>query len=269
MKLKFFPAALVSIVALALTGCSTAAVDTNTPAGTDNSLTSVLDSGTLVIGTEGTYRPFSFHEGGSGKLTGYDVEVARAVANQMGVEAKFEETQWDAIFAGLTAGRWDTVANQVSRTPERIAAYEFSTPYTYSTGVIVVPADNTSITSFASLQGMTTAQSLTSNWYTLATQSGANIEAVEGWAQSVALVEQGRVDATVNDKLTFLDYAKTNGAKNLKIAAETEERSESAFAVAKGGTKLAEAVSDALKALTADGTLAKLSDKYFGADVSQ
>ena len=267
MKFRFVPAALLSVVALALTGCT--AADTDTAASTDDSLTNVLDAGTLVIGTEGTYRPFSFHEDGSGELTGYDVEVARAVANQMGVEAKFEETQWDAIFAGLTAGRWDTVANQVSRTPERIAAYEFSTPYTYSTGVIVVPADNTSITSFASLQGMTTAQSLTSNWYTLATQSGANIEAVEGWAQSVALVEQGRVDATVNDKLTFLDYTKTNGAKNLKIAAETEERSESAFAVAKGGTKLAEAVSDALKALTADGTLAKLSDKYFGADVSQ
>lgn len=270
MKLKLFPAAVLSIVALTLTGCSAASTaTTDGAADTDDSLSSVLDAGTLIIGTEGTYRPFSFHEEGSGTLTGYDVEVARAVAAELGVDATFEETQWDAIFAGLTAGRWDTVANQVSITPERIDAYEFSTPYTYSTGVIVVPADNTSITSFASLKGMTTAQSLTSNWYTLATESGANVEAVEGWAQTVALVEQGRVDATVNDKLTFLDYQKTNGANDLKIAAETEERSESAFAFAKGGTKLAQAVSEALATLTADGTLAELSDEYFGADVSQ
>ena len=267
IKLRFIPAAVLSVVALTLTGCSASNGDSAT--GTDDSLSSVLDSGTLVIGTEGTYRPFSFHEGGSGELTGYDVEVARAVAAELGVDAAFEETQWDAIFAGLTAGRWDMIANQVSITPERVGSYEFSTPYTYSTGVIVVPADNTSITSFASLKGLTTAQSLTSNWNALATESGAIVEAVEGWAQSVTLVEQGRVDATVNDKLTFLDYQKSTGADNLKIAAETTERSESAFAFAKDGTALAEAVNEALATLTADGTLAELSDKYFGADVSQ
>ena len=261
MKFRFIPAALLSVVAITLTGCSASSAD--------DSLSSVLETGTLTIGTEGTYRPFSFHEDGSGELTGYDVEVARAVAAELGVDAVFEETQWDGIFAGLTAGRWDTIANQVSITPERLEAYEFSTPYTYSTGVIVVPADNTSITSFASLDGLTTAQSLSSNWYTLATESGANVQSIEGWAQSVALVEQGRVDATVNDKLTFLDYQKTNGADNLKIAAETEERSESAFAFAKDGTALADAVSEALATLSNDGTLAELSDKYFGADVSQ
>ncbi|MBG6212813.1 MAG: amino acid ABC transporter substrate-binding protein [Cryobacterium sp.] len=269
MKLRFIPAAVLSVVALTLTGCSASNGTEDAATGTDDSLSSVLDSGTLVIGTEGTYRPFSFHKDGSGELTGYDVEVARAVAAELGVDARFEETQWDAIFAGLTAGRWDTIANQVSITPERLDSYEFSAPYTYSTGVIVVPADNTSITSFAGLKGQTTAQSLTSNWYTLATESGATVEAVEGWAQSVALVEQGRVDATVNDKLTFLDYQKTNGADNLKIAAETKDRSESAFAFAKDGTALAEAVSKALATLSADGTLAELSDKYFGADVSQ
>ena len=267
MKFRFIPAALLSVVALTLTGCSAANGDG--AATTDDSLSSVLDSGTLTIGTEGTYRPFSFHEDGSGELTGYDVEVARAVAAELDVDAVFEETQWDGIFAGLTAGRWDTIANQVSMTPERLEAYEFSTPYTYSTGVIVVPADNTSITSFASLAGLTTAQSLSSNWYALATESGANVQSIEGWAQSVALVEQGRVDATVNDKLTFLDYQKTNGADNLKIAAETEERSESAFAFAKDGTALADAVSEALATLSDDGTLAAISDKYFGADVSQ
>jgi len=275
MKRHLVSATVLTLAAaVALAGCSASAGDSGgasggSTTGTDDSLSSVLESGTLTIGTEGTYRPFSFHADGSGELTGYDVEVAEAVADQLGVEAKFEETQWDAIFAGLEAGRFDTIANQVSITPEREAAYAFSAPYTYSTGVIVVPSDNTSITSFDSLSGKTTAQSLTSNWYTLATESGATVQSVEGWAQSVALVEQGRVDATVNDKLTYLDYKKQTGASGLKIAAETTDRSESAFAFAKGGTALADAVTDALATLSADGTLAAISDTYFGADVSK
>ncbi|MDH6237661.1 amino acid ABC transporter substrate-binding protein [Cryobacterium sp. CG_9.6] len=268
MKLTLPTAALFTAIALTLTGCAASDTGSSATAGADTSLSAVEEAGTLTVGTEGTYRPFSFHEDGSGDLTGYDVEVATAVAKELGVSVTFEETQWDAIFAGLTAGRFDMIANQVSITPEREAAYTFSTPYTYSTGVIVVPTDNTDITSFASLSGKTTAQSLTSNWNALATESGATVEAVEGWAQSVALVEQGRVDATVNDKLTFLDYQKQTGADGLKIAAETSEQSESAFAFAQGGTALAEAVDAALATLKENGTLATISDKYFGADVS-
>ena len=264
----------ISAIALTLAGCSTGGDTTDADAGApssggDTSLSDVLEAGTLTVGTEGTYRPVTFHDGGSGDLTGYDVEVATAVAEELGVEVKFEETQWDAIFAGLEAGRFDVIANQVSITPEREEKYTFSTPYTVSTGVIVVQADDTSITSFEDLEGRTTAQSLTSNWYALAEESGATIEAVEGWAQSVALVEQDRVDATINDKLTFLDYAQTNDASGLKVAAETEEESLSAFAFRKGSSALAIAFDEALVALTDDGTLAEISEKYFGQDVSR
>lgn len=263
-----------ALAAITLTGCSTDGDTTATDEGAtstagDTSLSDVLDAGTLTVGTEGTYRPFSFHEDGSGDLTGYDVEVVTAVAEELGVEVEFEETQWDAIFAGLEAGRFDVIANQVSITPEREEKYTFSAPYTVSTGVIVVPADDSSITSFEDLEGKTTAQSLTSNWKALAEESGAKIEAVEGWAQSVALVEQDRVDATINDKLTFLDYAKNNDASGLKVAAETEEESLSAFAFRKGSSELAIAFDEALIALTEDGTLAEISEKYFGEDVSR
>lgn len=261
--------AVITTIALALAACSSPTPGSvATSDGTDTSLTDVQSAGTLTVGTEGTYRPFTYHEGGSGDLTGFDVDVVTAVAKKLGVTAAFEETQWDAIFAGLTAGRFDVIANQVSITPERQAAYAFSAPYTYSTGVIVVPSENTSITSFATLEGKTTAQSLTSNWNTLATASGATVQGVEGWAQSVALVEQGRVDATVNDKLTYLDYRVQTGAAGLKIAAETTDQSESAFAFAKGSDELAAAVTAALAELTADGTLTEISTTYFGADVS-
>src|SRR5919112_289095 len=88
-----------------------------------------------------------------------------ALADELGLEVQFQETQWDAIFAGLDAGRFDTIANQVSITPERKEKSRFSKPYTISHGVIVVNEGDTSIAGFDDLDGKTTAQSLTSNWY--------------------------------------------------------------------------------------------------------
>ena len=232
-------------------------------------LAQVRKAGVITVGTEGTYRPFTYHQNGSGALTGYDVEVMRAVAKQLGVDVKFEETQWDAIFAGLDAGRFDAIANQVSITPERQAAYDFSTPYTVSPGVIVVKKGDHSISSFQDLKGKTTAQSLTSNWYTLAKDSGASVQNVEGWAQAVTLLKQGRVDATVNDELTYLDYEHTEGDTGLAVAATTDDKAHNAIAFRRGSDSLVKAVDQALVTLRKDGTLAKISTKYFGQDVSR
>ncbi|GGM35492.1 amino acid ABC transporter substrate-binding protein [Promicromonospora citrea] len=255
-------AAAATAALLALTGCG----GSGESGGAGDDLG--LSGDTLVVATEGTYRPFSFHDE-SGELVGYDVEVAEAVGEKLGVEVEFQETQWDAIFAGLDAGRFDTIANQVTITPEREADYVFSAPYTVSTGVLVVAADNDEIQDFADLDGRTTAQSLTSNWKDLAEENGATVEAVEGWAQAVALLEQGRVDATINDSLTYLDYATTDDASGIRVAAETEEQSEAAFVVTPDNEALAEAITGALDELRADGTLAELGEKYFGEDVSE
>jgi L-cystine transport system substrate-binding protein len=263
---------LIAAAGLALTGCGSASTSPSSSApaaGADTSLSDVKSAGVLKVGTEGTYRPFSFHENGSGDLTGYDIEIINAVAAKLGVKPAFQETQFDAIFAGLDAKRFDVVANQISITDERKAKYDFSTPYTVSTGVIVTKADNNSINSFDDLKGKTTAQSLTSNWYKLAQQSGANIENVEGWAQAITLLKQGRVDATINDKLTYLDYQKTDHDTGIKVAAETTDKSLSALALRKGSTSLTDAMNKALGELAADGTLTKISQKYFDADVSK
>lgn len=256
-------ATAASAALLALTGCGSSG-----ESGGAGEELGLVSGDTLTVATEGTYKPFSYHDE-SGELVGYDVEVAEAVAENLGVEVTFEETQWDAIFAGLDAGRFDTIANQVTITPEREADYVFSAPYTVSTGVLVVAADNDEITSFEDLDGRTTAQSLTSNWNELAQESGAEVEAVEGWAQAVALLEQDRVDATINDSLTYLDYANTEDASGIKVAAETEEESQSAFVVTPEREALAEAIDGALEDLRADGTLAELGEKYFGEDVSE
>lgn len=276
MKRHIIALLSTALLAVTMSACGNTAAPSATQGSGDATATAggltlqqVKDAGVLKVGTEGTYKPFSFHEGGTGPLTGFDVEIATAVAGKLGVEAKFEETQWDGIFAGLQAGRFDTIFNQVSITPERKDKYLFSTPYTVSTGVIVTKADNTDITSFADLKGKTTAQSLTSNWNTMATEAGADVQAVEGWAQAITLVKQGRVDATINDKLTYLDSQKTKNDPGIKIAVETTEKSESAAAFRTGSEDLVKAVDTALADLRADGTLAQISEKYFGADVTK
>ncbi|MDF2575642.1 MAG: polar amino acid transporter substrate-binding protein, partial [Agromyces sp.] len=238
--------AAASAAVLALAACSSGATDGGTDAAGGEDEYGLVSAGTLTVATEGTYRPFSYHEDGSGDLVGYDVEVAEAVAEKLGLEIEFQETQWDAIFAGLDAGRFDVIANQVSITPEREEQYLFSEPYTVSRGVIVVNEGDTSISSFEDLAGKTTAQSLTSNWYELATESGANVEAVEGWAQAVSLLQQGRVDATINDQLTFLDYVNTTPDAAIEVAAETDETSLSAFAFTQDKEALVAAIDEAL-----------------------
>lgn len=261
-------AAAVTLVALAGCTATGAAVNSAEPAA-GTSLADVQKAGKLVVATEGTYRPFNFHKGGSGELTGYDVDVITAVADKLGVSADFKETQFDGIFAGLEAGRFDVIANQISINPQREAVYDFSEPYTVSPGVLIVAETNTDITSFATLSGRSSAQSLTSNWYKVAEDAGATVQSVEGWAQAAELVRQGRVDATVNDELTFLDYQKTEGDTGLKIVADTNEKSKNAFAFRKGSAELVAAVNKALDELRADGTLASISEKYFGKDVSK
>jgi His/Glu/Gln/Arg/opine family amino acid ABC transporter permease subunit len=227
----------------------------------------VASAGVLRIGTEGTYAPFSFHDSATGALSGYDIDVARAVGDKLGVRTEFVETPWDSIFAALESGRFDVVANQVTITPERQAKYDLSKPYAVGEGVIVTRANDNSIKSVNDLSGKITAQSVTSNWAEVARQAGAKVEAVEGFTQAITLLNQGRVDATVNDSIAVFAYLATTNDTSVKIAAKTGQRSEQAFAARKGSGLLPE-LNRAIDELRADGTLAGISEKYLKADAS-
>lgn len=233
-----------------------------------STLDQVKKDGVLKVGTEGTYAPFTFHDSKTNELTGYDVEVIRAVAKKLGVKAEFSESTFDAIFAGLTSERFDVVANQVTRNPEREKLYDLSKTYTVSEGVILTKKGDTSISTLKDLKGKTTAQSSTSNWAQVAKDSGAKVESVEGFVQAVTLVKQGRVDAIVNDNLAVLDYLRASGDTSVEVVAKTGDKSEQVFAFRKDSGLVA-AVNKALDELRADGTLAKISAKYFKTDVSQ
>ncbi|QQR38092.1 amino acid ABC transporter substrate-binding protein [Devosia rhizoryzae] len=240
----------------------------STPAFAQTALEQVQSAGALRIGTEGTYAPFTFHDA-SGELVGFDVEIGRAIAEQLGVEAQFVEGPWDGLIAGIDANRYDVVINQVGINEERQAKYDFSEPYIASKAALVVKDDNTDITSFESLSGKTSAQSLTSNFGKLAQSYGAELVGTEGFDQSIALVIQGRADATINDSLSFFDFKTQQPDAPVKVVATAEDADYSGVILAKNKPELLAAINEALEAIKADGTYAEISEKYFGENVSQ
>lgn len=226
----------------------------------------IESAGVLRVGTEGVYAPFSYHDQND-QLVGYDVDIARAVGEKLGVPVEFVETPWDSMFAALEANRFDIVANQVTINDERKALYDLSDPYAIGQGVIVTRADDDSVTSLADLDGKIAAENPTSNWAQLARDNGARVESVEGFAQAIKLLNQGRVDVVVNDSIAVYQYLAETGDTTVKIAAETDEKSAQGFAARKDSGLLPE-LNRALQELSDDGTLASISQKYLKANVS-
>lgn len=230
----------------------------------------INNKGTIVVGTEGTYAPFTYHDE-SGKLTGYDVEVTRLVAEKLGVTVKFEETQWDAMLAGLKAGRFDLVANQVAlSSPERRATFDRAEPYNFYGAMLVVHKDNTDINTIADIKGRKAAQTLSSNYGERARKEGAEIVPVDGMAQSLMLIEQGRADLTLNNSLALLDYFQKNPSHQLKSVWEVpkEEKLGAGLVANKGNDEALAKISAAVVELREEGKLKALGEQFFGKDVS-
>lgn len=232
-------------------------------------LDAIKQAGAIKIGTEGTYAPFTFHDG-SNQLTGFDVEIGRAIAERLGVKAQFVEGKWDGLIAGLDVKRYDVVINQVGITEARKAKYDFSDAYISSPAALIVRDDNTAIKAFADLKGKRSANTLTSNFGKLAQSYGAEIVPVQGFNESIDLLLSRRVDATVNDKLSFLDFKKQKPNAPVKVVAYAEGKDLNASGVLmrKNNPELREAINKALADIKADGTYKRISEKYFGTDVS-
>ncbi|MBU8880841.1 amino acid ABC transporter substrate-binding protein [Bacillus sp. FJAT-29790] len=235
-------------------------------AKSEDLLTKVKDEGKLLIGTEGTYPPFTYHDD-KGELTGFDVEIAREIAKRLDVEPVFMETQWDAIFAGLDAKRFDMIANQVGIRPDRQEKYDFSDPYISSAAVLITHQDNDKVSSFEDVKGLKSAQSMTSNYADIAKANGAEIVGVEGFNQAIELINSKRADVTFNDKLSFLDFKKHKPDAPVKIVATSEDASKSGLMFRRGSQPLVEEVNKVLKDMIDDGTYLKISEKWFGEDV--
>lgn len=238
--------------------------------GSDDLLKTIQERGTMIVGLEGDWAPWSYVDEND-ELTGYDVEVAKAIANKLGVEIEIVPGEWDGLFAGMDAGRYDMVVNGVEVTEERADKYDFSTPYAYIRTALIVKGDNDSIKTFEDLKGKKTANSIASTYMNLAESYGATCYGVSTLDETLTMVLQGRVDATLNAIVSFTDYMAQHPDSNLKVVATTEDASVVAIPMRKGDevASLREAVSKAIEELQEDGTLSELSIRFFGEDISK
>lgn len=265
---------LVCVLALTLltgtlVGCSQSK-SSNSTDETADLLAQIQEKGEITIATEGTWSPWTYHDEDD-QLVGFDIEVAQAIADKLGVKANFIEGEWDGLLAGVTSGRYDIMANGVEIDEDRTETYDFSTPYAYIRTAIIVRGDNEDINSFEDLDGKTTANTLASTYAKLAESYGATATGVDDLNQTIELLLAGRVDATLNAEVTYYDYIAAHPDANLKIAALTEEASQVAIPMRKGEetATLREAIDKAIDELAADGTLSAISEKYFGSDITK
>lgn len=237
----------------------------------DGLLKQVLDKGTLVAGMEGNWAPWSYHDLDTNEVIGYDADTARAIGEKLGVEVQIVEAPWESLFAGLDDGRYDIVINGVEVTDERSEKYDFSEPYAYIHTALVVRKDNEEIKNFDDLKGKKTVNSIGSTYMELAESYGASAAGVSTLNDTIQNVIDGRADATLNADVSIYDYLNQQPDANIKIVATTEDASHVAIPIRKGDetASFEKAVNAAIEELKADGTLAELSEKYFGSDVTK
>ena len=249
MKRRTF-ISLMSVMAaagvLTLAGCSSNSGSSAAASGSASSaastgaadqLAAIQANGKLVVALEGAWQPWSYHDE-SDTLVGYDVEVSRAIAEKLGVEPEYVESDWDSLFAGLDAGRFDIVCNGVEVTDERAKTYDFTTPYGYIHTALAVRKDNEDIKSFEDLKGKTTANSLASTYMELAESYGATVQGIDTLEETIQLLTAGRIDATLNADVSFYDYLNVHPDADFKLVAQTEDASHVAIPVRRATTAL-------------------------------
>lgn len=277
-----------TLTTAALTGCggeasstaadTTAATDTTAAADTASAETSdggelekVKAAGKLVIGIEGTYPPFTYHND-DGSLAGLDVELGTALAEKLGVEVEFQEAAWDSLLIGIDSGRFDTVINSVSITDERAEKYDFSDPYYYEARRVVVRADDDSIQAPEDLNGKKIATNATNAFLPWYEEQGAEIVGIDTSAEAIDLVLSGRADFLGTSVPVLNAYLDEHpDAKDKLKEAFVIPNSEDVIAipVRKGETEFLDAINAALAELRADGTLKAISEKYLGGDYTE
>lgn len=232
-------------------------------------LDSVKNAGVLRVGMEGTYPPFNFRNE-AGQLDGYDVAVAKAVADKLGVKVQFITTEWAGIIAGLQAGKYDVIVSQVTITPQRKEAFDFSQPYVYSTAQLIQRADDKrDFRSLDDLKGKKVGVGLGTVFADMAKSApGIDIMTYPGTPEFLNDLASGRIDATIDDQVLAPYLIKTSHLPLRTGAVLKGVNLEAGIPFRKGDPKFAKAVDDALTSMKQDGTLKKLSIKWFGIDAS-
>ena len=225
--------------------------------------------GVLRVGMEGTYPPFNY-EDANGQLTGFEVDLAKALAARLGVRLELQPAPFAGLLASLDSGRNDVIINQVTITPDRRKKYDFSTPYSISgIQMIVRRGEANRFRSPVDLVGHPVGVGLGTSYeaWLRANVPGAIVKTYDDDPTKYQDLRLGRIDAVLNDRLTAIDMMRRTGGVFV-AGGPSFARQEMGIAVRKGQPALLADLDHALAAMRADGELARISNKWFGADVT-
>ena len=237
-----------------LTGCA--------PKGV--SMADIEKAGELVIATSPDFPPFeSLDE--KGNVVGIEIEILNHICDKLGVELKIEQMAFDSVLPGVQAGKYDVGVSGISVTPDREKNVLFTTPYCLAAQAIVV-VEGSAITDKAGLKDKKIAVQTATTAEEFCMGEGYNVQAFEANADAQTALTTGKVDAWVIDDLTAKDMVDTYNATNpdakLVILDEAMTSEPYAFAMTKGSDEVIEAMNAVIDELIADGTVAKLFEKY-------
>lgn len=267
MKKSKWLMALGLTSALFLAACSSDDKE-STESGEQNKLEQVQDAGKIVVGIMGTYAPYNYL-GEDGEYTGYDVEIASEVAERLDVEAEFVAQEFSGLIPSLQQGKYDMLVSQVTITPERQEVLDFSNPYITNNVKVIVQEENTDILSVKDFPGRKIGVGLGTNdetylRTTLMPEVGDfKINTYDDVITTLADLDAGRIDATINNEYALKPVVEKNGYK-IKSVGEPIKSDKAGIAVAKGEKEFVEAINGALDEMKEDGTYAEIFEKWFG-----
>lgn len=280
MKKQFLALAMAAMMAASLAGCSSKQAETKAPetaAETQEAAGETTEAadetaeepkeeaaagGVLVMGTNAEFPPYEFYE--DNDIVGIDVEIAKAIAEKMGMELQIEDMAFDAIIPAVTSGKADFGAAGMTVTEERQRSVEFTDTYANSNQVAIVKEDS-DITGSADLEGKTIGVQLGTTGDALATElKDATVERYNKGLEAVQSLTQGKIDAVVIDQATAQAFVKKT--EGIKILEEKMSEEEYAIAIKKGNTDLVEKMNAAIAELKSEGKIDEIVAKYMDAE---
>ena len=282
MKKRLLSAVMASAMVLSLAACGGAKTETTaaettaekkeetTTAGTTAAETAEAAGGTLIVGFDQDFPPMGF-VGDNGEYTGFDLDLAKEVTSRLGLEYKAQPIAWDSKDMELESGNIDCIWNGFTITG-REDDYTWTTPYMANKQVFVV-ANDSDIKSQADLAGKvvevqadSSAEAALKENQDLANTFGQLLTTPD-YNTAFMDLEQGAVDAVAMDVIVAGYQIKQRNA-DFKILDDSLSEEEYGIGFKKGNTELRDKVQGALEEMAADGTLAKISDEWFGEDVT-
>jgi polar amino acid transport system substrate-binding protein len=231
-------------------------------------LAGAAQADTIRIATEGAYPPFNFIDQ-SGEVKGFDVDIARALCEQMQADCEIVTQDWTGIIPGLLAGRYDAIIASMSITEERKQAVSFSEPY-YSNKLQFVAPEDSDFDPTESLSGKTIGTqraTISAQWLQDNTE-GVNIRLYDTQENAFLDLASGRLDAVLVDKYVGYEWLKSNDGSGYEFKGDpVYDDDKIAIAVRKGDEELAKRFSDAIEALRENGTYQEINAKYFPFDI--